>query len=128
MNRSTSTMRLVLTALCAAALASTADAGLYPRAAPPGSAYVRVFNGTGQPKAAKIGDKAIPETQPMNASDYVFLDPGNYPANLGGTQESVTLDKSRCYTLALSTDGIHKFDQDCFNSQLKSLLSVFNLI
>jgi alginate O-acetyltransferase complex protein AlgF len=119
---------LAVVALCAAALASTADAGLYPRAAPPGSAFVRVFNGTAQPKPAKIGDKAVPETQPMDASTYVFLNPGEYPANVGGTQQSFKFDGSRCYTIAVTQDGVHQFDQDCFSSQLKSLLSVFNLI
>jgi alginate O-acetyltransferase complex protein AlgF len=121
--------RGVLLAVTGLTLASTAAyAGLYPRAAPPGSAFVRVFNGTSAPAPAKIGDKTVPETQPMGASDYVFVEPGSVSASMGGKNESLTLDKSRCYTVAMTEEGAQSFDQDCFSSQLKSLLSVFNLI
>lgn len=120
-------------ALCLAlplSLASlAANAGLYPPAAPPGSAYLRVFNATAQPKvAAQLGDKAIPETPSLDASSYVFVAPGQYALKIGGTEQGVKLDAARCYTTALGSDGIHVFDQDCFNSQLKAMLSVYNLI
>jgi alginate O-acetyltransferase complex protein AlgF len=110
-------------------VAQIAVAGLYPRAAPPGSAFVRVFNATSNPSGAgKVGDKAIPVTAPMDASSYVFVDPGEHPASVGGKQQSVSFSKSRCYTLALTQSGLQPFEQDCFDSQLKSLLSVYNLI
>ena len=108
---------------------SSAHAGLYPPAAPPDSAYVRVFNDTTQGKLnAQIGDKSVPDPSPLDASGYVFLPPGKYDAKIGGKSESLALDSKRCYTAALAADGIHVFDQDCFNSQLKSLISVYNLI
>ena len=112
-----------------AAVAQIASAGLYPRAAPPGSAFVRVFNATNQANVSgKVGDKAIPATPPMDASTYVFVDPGEKPASVGSQQQNIKFDGSRCYTLAVTPNGIQSFEQDCFNSQLKSLLSVFNLI
>jgi len=104
-------------------------AGLYPPAAPAGSAYVRVFNATPQPKLpATIGEHAIPDTASLDASSYVFLAPGQYPAKLGASEQSLKLDAARCYTTALASDGIHVFDQACFNSQVKAMLSVYNLI
>jgi len=108
----------------------SASAGLYPPAAPPGSAFVRVFNGTTQPKiAAQIGDKSVGDTSALEASSYVFLAPGSYPAKIGGASQSLTLQGSRCYTAALeNASSVHLFEQECFNSQLKALLSVFNLI
>ncbi|MGH8447386.1 MAG: alginate O-acetyltransferase AlgF [Solimonas sp.] len=113
--------------LMAAAL--EAQAGLYPPTAPPNSAFVRVFNNTTQGKLnAQIGDKTVPDPSPLDASGYVFLAPGQYPAKIGGQSESLSLDAKRCYTAALASDGIHVFDQDCFSSQLKSLISVYNLI
>jgi alginate O-acetyltransferase complex protein AlgF len=129
MKQATPLVRGLLLATAGLTLASTAAyAGLYPRAAPPGSAFVRVFNGTSAPAPAKVGDKTVPETQPMAASDYVFVEPGSVSASLAGKSESLTLDKSRCYTVAMTEEGAQSFDQDCFSSQLKSLLSVFNLI
>lgn len=124
--------RFVRTTLLAvlAGFALDATAGLYPPAAPPGSAFVRVFNGTTQPKvAAQIGDKSVGDTAALDASSYVFLAPGQYPVKIGTASQSVSLQGSKCYTTALESNGaVHTFDQDCFNSQLKALISVFNLI
>ncbi|MDB5985983.1 MAG: alginate O-acetyltransferase [Nevskia sp.] len=111
------------------AVAADAGAGLYPPAAPPGSAFVRVFNATSQAKiSAQVGDKALPDTPAFDASAYQFVQPGDYPAKLAGSQQNLHLAGSRCYTAALTADGVHVFDQDCFNSQLKALVSVFNLV
>jgi alginate O-acetyltransferase complex protein AlgF len=120
---------LALGLVAATALISVADAGLYPRAAPPGSAFVRLFNATNNPHlTAKIGDKPIPDTPPLDASAYVFVNPGELPSTIGNTDQKVKLDANRCYTLAVTPAGVTKFEQDCFSSQLKSLLSVYNLI
>lgn len=106
-----------------------AHAGLYPPAAPPDSAFVRVFNASAQPRLnARIGDKAMPDAAPQYASAYVFLPPGSYPAKIGGSEQTLNLASKRCYTAAASAAAIELFDQDCFNSQLKSLVSVYNLI
>src|SRR4029079_6007538 len=115
--------------VAAAAVVNVADAGLYPRAAPPGSAFVRLFNATRNPKlSAKSGDKQIPDTPPLDASAYTFVDPGEHPSTVGNTDQKVKLDSNRCYTLAVTAAGVQKFEQDCFSSQMKSLLSVYNLI
>jgi alginate O-acetyltransferase complex protein AlgF len=119
----------LITAATLAATSFCADAGLYPPAAPPDSAFVRVFNATPQGKLkASIGDHAIPDAAPLDASSYVFLPPGSYPAKISGSEKNVSLDSKRCYTAAAEPSGIQLFDQDCFNSQLKSLVSVYNLI
>jgi len=118
-----------LALLALTAFATSAGAGLYPPAAPPGSAFVRVFNATSQAKiSAQVGDKALPDTAAFDASAYQFLAPGDYPAKLAGSQQNLHVAAARCYTAALASDGIHVFDQDCFNSQLKALISVFNLV
>ncbi|WP_028079363.1 alginate O-acetyltransferase AlgF [Solimonas soli] len=121
------------TALAVAAFGSLvaggAQAGLYPPAAPPDSAFVRVFNATSQGRLnAQIGDKTLPDPAPLDASAYVFLPPGSYPAKIAGQSDTLKLDSKRCYTAAATTKGIETFDQDCFSSQLKSLISVYNLI
>ena len=121
--------RSAFAALALAGFATTASAGLYPPAAPPGSAFVRVFNGTTQPKiSAQIGDKNVGDTAALEASPYIFLAPGTYTAKIGSASSSVPLQGSKCYTAALEPSGVHLFEQDCFNSQLKALVSVFNLV
>jgi alginate O-acetyltransferase complex protein AlgF len=127
----TSTLRFgrAIAALALAAAATTASAGLYPPAAPPGSAFIRVFNGTTQPKiSAEIGGKNVGDTPSLEASPYIFLAPGSYPAKIGSATSNVPLQASKCYTAALEQSGVHLFEQDCFNSQLKALVSVFNLV
>jgi len=122
-------LRIAIAALLVAGFATTASAGLYPPAAPPGSAFIRVFNGTTQPKvSAQIGDKNVGDTPSLEASSYVFLPPGSYKAKIGNASADVPLQGSKCYTAALEQSGVHLFEQDCFNSQLKALVSVYNLV
>lgn len=122
-------LRRAFVALAFAGVATTASAGLYPPAAPPGSAFIRVFNGTTQPKvAAQIGDKNVGDIASLEASPYIFLAPGSYKTKIGNATADVPLQGSKCYTAALEQSGVHVFEQDCFNSQLKALVSVFNLV
>lgn len=110
-------------------LSIPAQAGLYPPAAPPGSAFVRVFNGGSQPGvSAQIGDKSLPAVPAMAASNYVFLAPGEHPAKVGGSTRTLQLDGGRCYTAALQGNTVTPFEQDCFDNPLKALISVFNLV
>lgn len=112
-----------------AGLSIPAQAGLYPPAAPPGSAFVRVFNGSTQPGVpAQIGDKSLPAVPSMGASSYVFLTPGEVSAKVGGSSQTLRLDGGRCYTAALQGDTVTPFEQDCFDNPLKALISVFNLV
>lgn len=118
---------------CFAALAllglGSAQAGLYPPAAPPDSAFVRVFNDGAQERlAVQLGAQSLGELAPLSASAYVFLPPGEQSAQIGNSRLTLRLQSRRCYTAVAARDGIHLIDQDCFNSQLKSLLSLYNLI
>jgi len=117
---------LALAAL--ACLPGAALAGLYPKAAPPGSAYVRVFNATATPASAKIGDQVIPEVPAFDGSAFVFLPAGSYPLQIGENTQTGKLDADHYYTAVSESGAIHLFDQNRFDSQLKALVSVFNLI
>ena len=93
--------------------AASATAGLYPAAAPPGSAFIRVFNATSQPKvAAQVGSKNLGDTAALQAGSYAFLPPGQYPVKIGGATQSATLQGSHCYTATLASDNkVHLFDE-----------------
>lgn len=107
-----------------------ATAGLYPPAAPPGSAFIRVFNATSQPKVtAQVGGKNLGDATALGASSYAFLPPGQYPVKVGDATQNAALQGSHCYTATLENDSkIHLFDQPCFNSQLKALIAIYNMI
>lgn len=109
---------------------TAAVAGLYPAAAPPGSAFIRVFNATSQPKVtAQVGSKDLGSTAAMEASSYQFLPPGQYTVKIGGASQGAQLQGSHCYTAVLeSSKQVQLFDQPCFNSQLKALVAVYNMI
>src|SRR3546814_959792 len=64
----------------------------------------------------------------MDASAYVFMPQGQYDAKIGGRQDKLSLAAKRCYPAALTPAAIQLFDQECFSSQLKSLISVYNLV
>jgi alginate O-acetyltransferase complex protein AlgF len=128
-----SVLRHVVRAAVAMALlggGTAAVAGLYPPAAPPGSAFIRVFNATSQPKVtAQVGSKDLGSTAAMEASSYQFLPPGQDTVKIGGASQGAQLQGSRCYTAVLEgSNQVHMFDQPCFNSQLKALVAVYNMI
>lgn len=125
-------LALQFTILCLAAFAilwsQLGHAGLYPQAAPPNSAYVRVFNGNaGGPVNAKIGEQTISGVAPYDASAFIFMPPGQYPASVGGASQTLNLQGNRYYTLALENGALKLFEQNGFSSQLKAMVSVFNL-
>ncbi|HEY9133178.1 MAG TPA: alginate O-acetyltransferase AlgF [Dyella sp.] len=129
----TSRTRLVMQSVAAALLfggAATVTAGLYPPAAPPGSAFIRAFNGTSQPKiTAQVGSKTLGDVPALEASAYAFLPPGQYPLKIGSATDNANLQGAHCYTAALGSDNkLHQFDEPCFNSQLKALVSIYNMI
>ena len=72
-------------ALIAAHAARAGDEALYGPAAPPGSAFVRVFNGTPQSLLdARVGTEDFNEIPPYDASEFTFLPPGSYSLSAGG--------------------------------------------
>jgi alginate O-acetyltransferase complex protein AlgF len=130
--RSSRSRQHIRAALAVALLgsATVAMAGLYPPAAPPGSAFIRVFNATSQPKVtAQVGSKDLGSTAAMEASSYQFLPPGQYTVKIGGASQGAQLQGSHCYTAVLEGGNqVHLFDQPCFNSQLKALVAVYNMV
>lgn len=107
---------------------STSNAGLYPAAAPPGSAFIRVFNATtGNGLAARVGDKTLGNLDAFDGSGFVFLPPGNYPLQAGSHARTVTLAGNHYYTAVVLPAEIQIFEQDRFDSQLKASISLFNL-
>jgi len=108
---------------------SVAEAQLYAREAPPGSAYVRVFNATpagGVP--VQIGDRSQPPLLPFSAGNYIFLPPGSYPVRVGSQSQSFKLEGDHYYTVSASPTGLTLFDLHGELTKLKSMISLYNVM
>jgi alginate O-acetyltransferase complex protein AlgF len=127
------TTNILLTAALLAALAllpaQAADEGVYGPVAPPGSAFVRVFNATAQPELqARIGDKAMDEIAAFGASEFVFLPPGQYTLTVGAVSKPVALQANKFYTAALEGKELRLLDNERYTNRLKALVIVYNLV
>lgn len=108
--------------------ARAADEALYGPAAPPGSAYLRVFNTTGQPLSGiQIGNQRIPSTSAARASEFVFLPPGRHELITRGHSQSVEMTSGRAYTAVVDEAGIQILEAGRFDNRLKALVMFYNL-
>lgn len=111
-----------------AARAARADEGLYGPAAPPGSAFVRIFNGTAQSLIdAKVGPEDFNEVPPFDASEFTFLPPGSYELAAGNVRHKVTLQADRFYTAAILNGKVQVLDSERYGNRMKALVMVYNL-
>ena len=128
--RSVLSMILALAALAfmTSMVAQAGDGGLYGPVAPPGSAFIRVFNASDTDElTAKVGNESIADIRAWGASDFIFLPAGTHPIAAGGASGSVTLAAGRYYTAVAGADGVKLLDNDNSGNRLKALLILYNL-
>lgn len=118
------------TVLALAAVAARAgDEALYGPAAPPGSAFIRVFNGTSQSiNEAKVGTEDFTEIPPFDASEFTFLPPGTHTLTAGAVKQSLTLKPDRFYTAAIMNGKVKLLDGERYSNRMKALVIVYNLV
>jgi len=113
----------------AATAARAGDEALYGPAAPPGSAFVRVFNGTAQSiNDAKVGVEDFNEVPPFDASEFTFLPPGTHVLTAGAVKQSLTLKPDRFYTAAIIDGKVKLLDGERYGNRMKALVIVYNLV
>lgn len=128
--RSVLSMLLALAALLfmTTMVARAGDGGLYGPAAPPGSAFVRVFNASDTDDlTAKVGNESVPDIRAWNASEFIFLPPGTHPFSAGDSNGSVTLQAGRYYTAVAGSGKVRLIDNDNSGNRLKAMLILYNL-
>lgn len=109
-------------------VARAGDGGLYGPAAPPGSAFIRVFNASDTEElTARVGNESIADIRAWGASDFIFLPAGTHPLSAGGASDSVTLAPGRYYTAVAGAGGVKLLDNDNSGNRLKALLILYNL-
>jgi alginate O-acetyltransferase complex protein AlgF len=116
-------------AVAAFAWIPVAHAQLYAREAPPGSAFIHVFNAT--PVAGvnvQIGNQAQPPLLPFTASPFIFLPPGVCTVQAGSRSQSFTLEGNHYYTVSATADGLQLFESHEALTGLKAMIAFFNLM
>jgi alginate O-acetyltransferase complex protein AlgF len=108
--------------------AHAADEGVYGPAAPPDSAFIRLFNATNQQvDGARIADKLFAEVMPYGASEFTFLPAGGYSLTVGGASQSLTLDRNKFYTAVWNGRELRLIATERFSNRMKSLVILYNL-
>jgi len=120
---------LLLTLFCYVSPSRAAgDEGLYGAAAPPGSAFVRVFNATPQPlDGIRVGSQSINEVGPQTASDFVFLPAGSQALSTATGNQTILLQAGRYYTVVREAQGFTVLDNARHDNRLKALVLFYNL-
>lgn len=120
---------LTLLAGSHASLHAAGDAALYGPAAPPGSAFIRVFNTASDDINVRIGDETLAGVAPHAASEFVFVPAGTHTLDSGAAQRpALTLAADRYYTAVVGSDGaVRLLDNARYANKLKALVMVYNL-
>lgn len=104
------------------------DAALYGPSAPPGSAFVRVFNTSDQADLiAKVGGETIDEVPAWGASEFVFVPAGSHAISIGSASTTASLKADRYYTAVADKGAVRLLDVERYSNRLKALLIVYNL-
>lgn len=119
---------LIAALLLPLAPAAADDAALYGPEAPPGSAFIRVLNASGQPDlAAQAGSVAIDEIPAWSVSDFEYLPPGTVQLTAGNASTQATLQPNRFYTAVVDGQGVRLLDNEGYANKLKALVILYNL-
>lgn len=108
--------------------AQAGDGALYAPSAPKGSAFVRAYNAGNSEVSVSVGNTDLRDVPPLGSSDFSFLPPGSYSAQVGSSALPVKLDAERFYTLVNQPGSAPKLvEEAAFNNKHKALLRVQNL-
>jgi alginate O-acetyltransferase complex protein AlgF len=126
--------RWLTAAALAGVIAATApvlagDEALYGPAAPPDSAFVRVFNATpNSVEQASVGTESFNDILSYESSEFVFLPAGNYTLTIGAVKQPITLNKNRFYTAVYDGRAVKVLDNERYSNRMKALIMVYNMV
>jgi alginate O-acetyltransferase complex protein AlgF len=121
-------LALAAVALMTSVVAPAGDGGLYGPTAPPGSAFIRVFNASdADDLETRIGNETVADVGAWKASDFIFLPAGTHQINGGGASKSVSLSADRYYTAVIGGGSVRLLDADNTGNKLKALVILYNL-
>lgn len=110
--------------------AHAGEDALYAADAPDGATFIRVVNAdvSGSIPKAEIGNKAIKDIAPMDASPYIYLSAGSYELSVGDQAKSIDMKKDRFYTAVVLDSGeLAILSDKTFKNPRKALIAFYNL-
>lgn len=108
---------------CTSALAQE---GLYDPAPPPGSAFVRLANGTAAPLTGGLGAKTTSAPK-AGVSPYLVAPQGNLTVKVGGVSQQLKVAAGQFYTVLWSGKALKALTDQTADNRAKALLTVYNL-
>lgn len=104
------------------------DAALYGPTAPKGSAFVRVYNASGQQVSSTIGNNKAVDVPAGKGTTFEFMPGGQYTAKLGSESLPVNVAGDHYYTIVKTASGTSKLvEEGAFTNKQKALVRVQNL-
>lgn len=105
------------------------EEALYGPVAPPGSAFIRLFNNAPSTAlSAIIGGKQLDVDGAYSASGYQFLPAGEYSLEMKSLSRQLTLDADHYYTAYVDASGkIAVVEGRGFDQRKKALIAFYNL-
>ncbi len=120
---------IVMLALLQFAGVPVSHAQLYAREAPPGSAFVHIFNDTpASGFRVQVGERTLPPLLPYSATEYIFLKPGDHVVRAGAHKQTFMLEGNHFYTVAANAEGLKLFEFHTPLTRLKAMIALFNLL
>lgn len=111
--------------------AAVEEGALYAEDAPPGSAFVRVFNGSAGKTIEDIslGGKNIKPLAALESSAYVYLPAGSHVLTLSGKKQNISMREGEFYTVIVGDQlPLTVIKDETFNNRRKALVSFYNLV
>ena len=119
---------LIIALLPAKAIAN--DDALYGPVAPPGSAFIRIFNNhPSENLTATIGGKKLKTENTYSTSKYQYFPAGDYTLELSNISSTLKLESGHYYTAYLGISGnVATIEGRGFNQRRKALIAFYNLM
>jgi len=101
------------------------EAALYDTA-PDSASFIRLVNLTKKETVLKLGGKRLSESNYCHASDYIYLDSGDYDVENNGYFWGGTLSRGQVYSLVVAENGISLIEDVRIEDVSRAQLAVYN--
>ncbi len=125
------TVSLTVLIVLAPRAAAVEEGALYAEDAPPGSAFIRVFNAfTGETvENIGLGDKKIKTLAALESSAYLYLPAGKHLIAMEDKFQNITMREGEFYTVIVGEKFPLTVIQDQpFTNRRKALVSLYNVV
>lgn len=105
------------------------DSALYGPTPPKGSAFVRIYNASGQQVSSTIGNNKAVDVPAGKGTAFGFMPGGQYTAKLGSESLPVNVAGDHYYTIVKPASGTSKLVEEggAFTNKQKALVRLQNL-